>query len=261
VSEVRIYKLDLTAGDIAIAHSTVFWPTSHGGSDTPDANYPELSKSENIFRDESAGALGQHVLDATLNTDYATSQITLCELGPLAQSQYDCRGGTPLGHGPLKCRWRQFFSSNALAETGVGYPLVMVHGMGGGTDHPTASGNVFLEIQALQDAGANFDWFCRYRKVNGTSTTLTGTNITGSADVADDAEHECIVTIVPSTVTGAYLGTGFLGSAVVASDGAISMTVDGTTVLSATGLQFVINHLATTNPEVYYGRGLWHGIM
>lgn len=252
-----LYKLDLSPGDISQAG--FYSSTGHGGASAPLTGYPEISRLENILRAENAGASGQHVLDAVNTADYATSWINLCELGPLANSQYDCRGG---GAGqPLKCRWKQFFSSSALDETTVCYPLVMVHGMGGGSDHPTASGNVFLEIQALQISGISFEWYCRYRKVSGTATTMSGTNILGNADTADDAEHELIVTIVPATVTGAFPGTGFLGSASVAADGSISLMVDGVEMLAATGLQFVINHLANSNPELYYGRGVWHGIM
>jgi hypothetical protein len=50
-----------------------------------------------------------------------------------------------------------------------------------------------------------------------------------------------------------------LGTAAVASDGAIAFYMDDALVASFTGLNFVINFKATTNPEVYYGVGLWHG--
>src|SRR5262245_3044250 len=132
--DVQIYKLDLTAGDISVP--TNFRTVFAGGSDAPMAGYPEISIAERIQRNENAGALGQHVLDENGN-GYSVCGVFLSNMGNLASGQYDTRGGGA-GH-PLKCRWRQFFSSVALNEAGYCQPIGFAHG---GTT-PASSPGIF----------------------------------------------------------------------------------------------------------------------
>lgn len=260
MGDVRIYKIDLTAGDISQG-SPSYQSSTWGGVGTPRTDYPEIGEIENIQRSEGAGASGQDVLDALDPLHYAFTWITLCGIGPLTNGQFDCRGG---GSGqPLKVRWKQFFSTDALAENDFCAPLVIANGGVSGAASGQSTGNVFVELQMNGTGGAGFQWVVSYRTING-SNVFASTDLNPGLDsapgTADDAEHEMIVTIVPSTVTGAYNGNGSSpGSATVATDGSITVTQDGVTVISGSSLKFVINPYATTNPAVYYGKTLWHG--
>lgn len=254
-----IYQLaDLTAADFetnGFTFPNFYWSSTWDGTDPPNTDYPEFGQFENIHRAENAGASGQHVLDAIDTGDYSISWITLCGVGNLANGQFDCRGGGP-GF-PLKCRWQQFFRSSALAEAGYSVPLVLARGDTNGEGPGLLGVETFLLIEMYQDAGTDFQWNIRYDAPGGKIDVNSG--LTGYPGVSDDAEHQMIVTMVPSTVTGAYAGDGSMGGATVASDGSIDLAVDGVSVISASGLQFVINRTATTNPAVYYGKTIWHG--
>lgn len=264
MGEVRIYQLDLAAGDLTFAtYPGPSWrSTSWGGSDTPIVGYPELGEMENVERKEGIGASGQDVLDASNTSHYTFTWITFCGIGPLAYGQFDARGG---GAGkPLKVRWKQFFKSSSLAETGYNSALVMAHGSGS----PMGSGSglfatqLFFQVEMVRTSGATFQWNVIYRTESGGNMTTANLNpgLTGHADTSDDAEHEMIATIVPSTVTGGgFNGSGGVGSATVAADGSIDVSVDGVSVISGSSLKFAINHLATTSPEIYYGKTLWFG--
>ncbi len=264
MGEVSIYKLDLSAGDFALATGggPSWRSTSFGGSDTPITGYPEFGEMENIYRREGAGGSGQDVIDAYNTADYTIAWITLCGIGPLAYGQYDCRGG---GAGkPLKVRWKQFFKSSSLAETGYGVALALTHGSGtpNGSGTGLFSTQVFLLVEMDRTSGATFQWNVIYRTLSAGVLTTAQLNagLTGHSDTSDDAEHEMIVTLVPSTITGGFNGNGTSpGSATVGTDGSIDVSVDGISVLSGSSLKFVINNYATTNPEVYYGKSLWHG--
>lgn len=263
--EVQIYKLDLTAGDITVPDT--YRPTTWGGPDTPIAEYPELASAENIHRAESAGASGQHVIDAVDTADYTISWFVLTGIGDKTYGQYDCYNG---GLG-IKCRFKQFFKASALAEAGYSAPINFSNGSTNPETTPGFfGGNLFLQIEWYAedfDTGPNFYWNIRYRKPNLPIATWNGytfgnsnPSLTGPTDgLADDEEHEVIITMLPATVAVGFTGSGLQGSSVVNSDGAISIAVDGTVVHSISGVPFVINYWQTTNPEWFYGKGLWHG--
>jgi hypothetical protein len=260
MSEVRLYKLDLSAGDFSFAG--VNFSTAWGGSDAPVSGYPEFAQIENIHRAEAAGASGQDVIDAVNTTQYRFSWVTMAGVGPLLNGQFDCRGG---GAGkPIKVRWKQFFKSSALAEAGICVFMAMACGGIGGADAGLGAPEVFFLVEAIQTSGANFQYHVTYGSyVSGTSFSLGEINsgLTSNPGTMDNAEHEMIATIVPSTVTsGVYTGDGtHIGSAVLATDGSIDVSVDGGSVISGTGLKFVINAWTNAAGSLYLGKTLWFG--
>jgi hypothetical protein len=238
------------------SYPSYYQSSAHGGSDTPNADYPELGAAENVEVVVGAGPNGENIVDAVNTADYTVAAVALSGVGDgsIASLQYDARG--------LHVRWHHKLLASGLAEAGYGQLLVLTHGGPAGNDPGLGSVNTFLVIEANQTAGANFTWGLRRRRFTG-ATAGSGTSMSPSinlgAGVADDAWHELEVVLTPSTVTGAFAGDGTLGSASVASDGEISFYADGVLVSTQSGLNFVINHRATSNPEVYYGRGVWHG--
>lgn len=259
MAEVSIYALNLAAADFSYT-SPAFRSSAWGGSDTPNASYPEFGEIENVHRAEAAGATGQDVIDAVNTADYTTSWVTLCGIGPLTNGQFDARGGGP-GQ-PLKVRWKQFLKSSALAESGYCSLISLCNGAAGGTGSGLFSNDRFLHIQMHRTTGANFQWYADYGSVSGSAIAAGTVNpypYVSNPGVADNAEHDMLITLVPSTVTGAYDGLGGTGTAVVANDGSWSLTQDGVTVISASGIQLAINFWATSNPAVYYGKTIWFG--
>lgn len=264
MGETRVYKLNLNVGDATF--DTLSGPdpghpsyrsSAWGGSNPPTPGYPEFGEMENVERKENAGASGQHVMDASVTTDYTVSWITMCGVGPLINGQWDARGG---GAGkPLKCRWKQFLRSSALAEADYSSWLCLCNGGRTGSSSGLFSTNVFIQIEVFRTSGSSYDLYVGYMSISGSLFYFTSTLIGTGA--YDDAEHEMVVTIVPSTVTGAYAPNPAVGpgSAVVASDGSWSLSIDGAVVGGQSGIQFVINPYAITNPDVYYGKTIWHG--
>lgn len=252
MSDVQIYKLALSH---AFSYAGFFSSSTWGGGDTPNADYPQFAELENVQRVAGGGASGQNVIDAVNHSDYTIAWVTQCGVGNQANGQFDCRGG---GVGkPIKIRWKQQFRASALNEVGYSVPLVIGHGGNGGTGNGIFSFQVCFLLEMFQTAGAGFDWVANYLKP-GASSFLTEA-VNGSSDTADDAEHEIIVTLTPSTVTGAFPGANSSVGAVIASDGAFDVSVDGASVASASGIKLAINGFSTTTPGVYYAKSLWHG--
>lgn len=240
-----------TTGDLSTAGypGSYFESSAVGGPDAPITGYANLLSAENVHRNEGAGPSGEHVIDAINTGDYTAAGVVFGGFGGLANGQFEvCADG-------LTVEWKHYFSSSALAEVGSSDLMTLVNG------HADGSGGInqahrFLQVRAIQSSGTSFDWNIDYRSVSGGNFSFP--SVVGSADVADDAWHDMKVVVVRSTVTGVY-SPPFVGSASVASDGAITLYVDGVAVITATGLQLVINQHATTNPECYYAKGLWHG--
>lgn len=250
------YRQDFSAGDFSTAGyaSDVFISTLVGGSDTPITGYPKIGRMERVFRNEGAGPGGLDAIDArTVDGDpfdFEVAWFTEFGIGTKANGNYDVRD--------LFCRIENVeFRSGVISDGGVMTPLILSHGFADGQTPNLGSGGIFFKLTALRDSGTNFTWYAEYARVNG--SVFTATPVTGSADVADDASHTILCEFHPSTVTGAYAGDGTKGSASVASDGSFTVTVDGVTVVSASGLQWAINWYATTNPAVYDGHSYWIG--
>jgi len=266
MSEVRIYKLALPAAfEFSSANPPeTYISTAIGGSNAPLTNYPEMGREENIKRVSGGGASGQNVIDAADGSLYETAWITLgatSTLGPLAHGQWDARGG---GVGkPLKCRWKQFFKISALLESDFcNFLALCCDGLSDGTGTGLGSGGIFLLVYCDRTTGNNFDWKFAYNKPAGSGLVACSlVEVVGSGGTFDDAEHEVIVTITPSTVSDAsgWSGTGIVLGSTIASDGAVDVALDGVSVASASGIQFVINKRRNTLPDVYYGKTIWHG--
>ncbi len=254
MAEVSIYKLDLSPGDFSFGTGPSWKSSNWGGSDTPVSGYPEFGEMENVRRNEGTGASSQNVIDAINTADYTISWITLCGVGDQTNGQFDCRGG---GAGkPLKVRWKQFLKASSLAETGYGSPLVLANGGGGGTSSGLFSADVFFQLEMFQTVGDDFTWTVEYQKPGVSGYIMQ--SVSGSTGTADDAEHEIIATITPSSVAS-LPGSGSSVGATIPLDGSFDVTVDGVSVVSANGLKFVINGFETSVPNVFYGKTIWHG--
>ncbi len=254
MAEVSIYKLDLSPGDFSFGTGPSWKSSNWGGSDTPVSGYPEFGEMENVRRNEGTGATGQNVIDAITTTDYAISWITLCGVGDQTNGQFDCRGGGP-GQ-PLKVRWKQFLKASALNETDYSVPLVLAHGGGGGTSSGLFGADVFFLVEMYRTTGNDFTWAGTYQRPVGSGFDTFP--VSGSTGTADNAEHEIIVTITPSSVAS-LPGSGSSVGATIPTDGSFTVSVDGVTVVSASGLQFAINPFETAVPNVFYGKTIWHG--
>jgi hypothetical protein len=256
MAETLIYGPQVfTAGDFTTASYSgdTFESSSYGGADGTIAGYPEFAFLENVKRVVGTGPSGENVCDLRGTPGgYVDAQLTCMAVGPLSGGQYDCRG-------PIHARCKVKLASQIMID--VGYSEVIDLFGGGPTGNDSNYTNSTFAGVFMSGAGgsANFNWGVRYRRRNG-SISGTNTNFTGGpADVADDAWHTLELIVTPATVTGAFNGLGGVGSAVVADDGAISVLLDDVEIISLTGLANTINHLATSNPAVYYGFGYKHG--
>lgn len=250
----NIYSQSWTAG--AISQSAGWWSTTFSGSDAPISGYPELAAMEQLQTVAGAGPSGQNVVDKN-GANYYLSGFRLLALGPLTNGQFDVRDtGSGVFHGRLLVKLA------AAAMTGGGYaaPLILLAGGAAGTGGNTNSG-WFAILEQYQDSGANFQWNLSYWTISGAAFVLAQLNVslTTAPDVADNAWHTLDVEVVPATITGVFNGIGQPGAATAANDGSITFKKDGVVVLSATGIGIVINRFATTDPEIYFGRGLQVG--
>jgi hypothetical protein len=257
MAETIIYGPQVFTSDFSTASYSgdTFESSSFGGADGTIAGYPEFAFLENVKRVLGTGPSGENVCDVRgaygSPDDYVFAQLTCMGVGPLTGGQYDCRG-------PIHARGKFKLSSAHMIN--VGYSEV-IDLFGGG---PTGTSDNFTNttfagvVMSGAGASANFNWEVRYTRRNGTNSG-TNTTFTGPADVADDAWHTVELIVTPAIVTGAFNGSGGVGSATVGTDGAISVLVDDVEIISLTGLANTINFLATTNPEVYYGFGYKHG--
>lgn len=262
MAETLIYGPQaFTAGTFSTAGfaSDVHRSSTFGGPDAPISGYPEFVYLERVERVVGAGPSGENVCDARVvdgppdEWDLVSAGMHGCAYGPLSGGQFDVRG-------PLHVRLQQFFDSSLMTDLQFAAPFYLFHGGPTGTDaaYATGSGGQICGAEMIGTGGTAFDWWIYYRRNNG-ATAGMATQVQGSADVADDAWHEIELIVTPATVTGAFNGLGGTGSASVASDGSLSLLVDGVEVASVMAAKVVINFLATTNPAVYYAFGHKHG--
>lgn len=252
---------NFTTGDFTTASyaGDVFESSDFGGGDTPITGYGEFGYLEDVKRVLGTGPNGENVVDTRgaygppASNDYAVSQVTAFAVGDRPDGQYDCRGA---GTGIRARCWAKLLV-DMMVDVGYAEPMNLFGGGPTGTD-PGYNNTVFAGVWMSSAGTAAFNWGVRYRKVNGTVSGASG-SFTGPSDMADDAWHKIELRVKPATVTGAFSGTGFVGSASVATDGEIRVFVDDVEIITLTGLQNTVNYLATSNPDVYYGFGYKHG--
>lgn len=232
-----------------------------GGPHAPLTGYPEMVRMERVERVESAGPAGEHVCEVRTvdgppySFDSTVAEHLYAGYGPLANGQYDCRG-------PIHARYWQKLVGNVIEDIQFAACFYLIHhaNTGGVPDFtvgPTGTGAFICGVEMNGTGGTSFEWLLRYYRHNG--TIFSNTQVIGSSDVADDRWVEIELILTPATVTGAYNGTGGTGSSSVASDGSVVVKVDGTEVASVSSAKVVVNKLAISNPEVYYGYGHRHG--
>lgn len=258
--EVRIYKLALTAPfEFSDANPPeTYRSTTWGGVNAPLPSYPEFAELENVKMVPGGGPSGQNIIDAVDQLNYTVSWVTLAGVGNQVNGQFDCRGGGP--GKPLKVRWQQFMKSSAIQEADFSQALMLANGGGDGSSAGLFGANRFIDLEMSGNGGNDFDWFLGYLKAQSGGTAID--YLAGPTHQScDDQWHEFIVTITPSTINdiSGWDGFGGLPTASVDADGAIEFTIDGTSIISASGLQFVINRFAQTLPNAYFGKTIWHG--
>lgn len=254
-----------TAGDFDKS-SASYQSTEAGGADAPLSGYSEVWGCEDVKTTAAAGPSGQKALTIAPDVTFLSAAgIALIpgRGGTLPSYQWDVRGA---GEGVV-IEWWQYFTNNTT-EVSAPNLLALTHGGLGGAGNGLLGSAAWLQFEADITTGSTIEYYLTYQKVNAAGTLALAENLTsGVTDTLDDAWHYMQVVVKPSTVTGSFTGGGNLSGSTVAADGSIHVYVDatsgvphsGTQLFAVTSEKFVVNKQAAPNPDLYYGKALFHG--
>lgn len=248
-----------TAGDFG--QEADYTSTEAAGEDAPISGYPDLWSFENLDRVEGAGPSGENVLDVFPGGtggeyDVSGCAITPGRLGSLPNYQLDCYQG---GNG-IVIEWWQKLSTEAFGEDVFGNGLILQNGGVNGAQPGLIVGinSMILHLETIEGDGQTtpqFQWWLRVRRWD------TGFDyVDGEVnDVADDEWHYMQIVLKPGTIVGDFDDVLSDGSYAVYKDATPGVPHSGTQLFNVSGVPVTINEAATSAPDGYYMKSLWHG--
>ncbi len=264
---VDIYPLQqfTTSFTQTAAYESTTFANGAGGATAPITGYPELACGENIKTVAGAGPTGQNTIDKSTGpeADYEITGASFLAFGSLASGQFDVRD---TGSGILTIEMQVFLDATVPAAAAFSGQFILVSGgtaasLANGSGGQTRFNDYVVTVGYFRTGGPGtlpVTWYAQWYKPSG--ATFVTQEIDATAPFTfDDAWHTLKLRVKPSTITGTYSGTGTTGGATAATDGAVEFLIDNVSTVKGTGLQIVVNKLATTQPELYYGRGFWLG--